>query len=77
MTQMTAIRGRSFLSCTGERLMVEHFHDLPSGLGAWRDDLLAQPGQNGPGRASIRFGRCLLLDEVHAALTDSIRLESW
>jgi hypothetical protein len=67
MTQMAAIGARPFVSCTGEQLMVEHLGDLPSGLADWRDTLLAEVRHRGPGRASIRSGRCLLLDDVHAA----------
>src|SRR5579862_4396262 len=69
MTATVAIRDRSFVSCTGERLVVEHSRHLPAGVAEWRDAVLADARQRGPGRASIRSGRCLLLDDVHAALT--------
>jgi hypothetical protein len=68
MTATALTGGRSFVSCTGERLAVDHLSDLPPGLAGWRHALLAERRRPGPGRAGIRLGRCLLLDDVHAAL---------
>jgi hypothetical protein len=68
MSDTVAIRERSFVSCTGERLMVDHLGDLPPRLADWREALLADVRQPGPGRASLRARRCLLLDGTRIAV---------
>jgi hypothetical protein len=80
MTDTVAPVRHSFVSCTGERLVVECVRDLPPLLADWRADVLADRHQRGPGRASVRAGRCLLLDETHAALefaADDERVMVW
>jgi hypothetical protein len=68
MMPMLATAHRDLISCTGEQLVVEQLCQLPANLAVWRDAVLGDARQRGPGRASIRSGRCLLLDDVHAAL---------
>ena len=81
MTPESIGRGvQGVVSCTGERLIVEQVDDLPPGVSEWRQALLGDVRHGGPSWASIRGGRCLLLDETHVAYEfapDDPRITVW